>query len=98
MKEEKIFFNKNISMLFLILIVAEIFYVSSLSFGAGPGMITLIPFTYHVVIFFLLSFFISNLILGEKIKKSGIILSLFLSAIFAILDEVHQIFVPFRGA
>jgi len=98
MKEEKTFFSKKISIIFLVLIVIEIFYVSSLSFGPGPGMITLVPFIYHVIVFFLLSFFISNLIYDKKAKKSKIILAIIISVIFAILDEVHQIFVPYRGA
>jgi len=98
MKEGKTFFNKKVSIIFLVLIAIEIFYVSSLSFGPGPGMITIIPFAYHVIVFFLLSFFISTLIQDKKTKKSKIILAIIISVIFAILDEVHQIFVPYRGA
>ncbi len=91
------FQKKGASIILLILISIEIFYVSSLSFGPGPGMITIVPFTYHVIVFFLFSFFTLNLICSEN-KFSQMILSIILSLICAILDEVHQIFVPFRGA
>jgi len=92
------FQSKAVNFIFLVLIATEIFYVSSLSFGQGSKSFQIVPIAYHLIVFFLFSFFTFNLICSKKIKTLEIMFSLTLSIIFAILDEIHQIFVPFRGA
>ena len=91
--------KRFISFLITALISIEIYYISSLEFAAGalgnpwPARI------YHVMIFFLFGTFLFILIKGKKevnIKNFAIVLTI--SIIYAILDEVHQLFVPGRNA
>ena len=82
-----------------LLIAIEIFYFSSISgtsYQVGIGL-TPIPTIYHLTVFFLFNFFLLISIKGnKKIKISHIIISLGISIIYALSDEFHQIFVPFR--
>ncbi|MDD5699613.1 MAG: VanZ family protein [Candidatus Nanoarchaeia archaeon] len=76
-----------------------IFYVSGFSFpvsttGVGPsGPLATI---YHISIFFLLAIFLFISCLERKLEFRKIIPSILLVTIYAILDEVHQYFVPGR--
>ena len=91
--------NRWLAILFTILIAIEIFYFSAL-----PGSIetaTQISFAkvYHFIVFFLFAFFLFISIKGSrKIKISYIIMTLTASILYAISDEIHQIFVPLRNA
>jgi len=90
--------NKSFALIITILIIIEIFYFSSLSFGNGGGGNTWIPRFYHFTIFFLLGFFIFMTIKGDKkIRTKHLIIVLIISITYAILDELHQLFVPFRS-
>ena len=98
---QKIRGKKLFSILLVILLSIEIFHFSSLS--GVEGIPTkggnLIPIAYHFIVFFLFSFFVLSAIKGNKKMKSSYILTTWIiSIIQAILDEIHQIFVPFRGA
>ena len=67
--------------------------------GIETGGGAWIPRMYHFIVFFLFSFFLFVTIKGnKKIKINYILIVLIISMIHAILDEVHQIFVPFRYA
>jgi len=91
--------NKTISLVITFLIIMEIFYFSSLSFGGGGGGSSWIPVTYHFVIFFLLGFFTLITLKGNrKIEKKFIIITILITISYAILDELHQLFVPFRSS
>ncbi|MGD9276459.1 MAG: VanZ family protein [Candidatus Pacearchaeota archaeon] len=93
--------NKTLSIIFLISIITEIFYFSSLSFSDKPKVTTIniIPTTYHFIVFFLLAFFILTTIKGnKKIKLKYTIITFIFSIIYAILDEAHQIFISNRFA
>jgi len=88
---------RAISLAILILITIEIFYFSSLSFGGGGRGFNIIPIIYHFAVFFLFAFFLLAAIKGnKKIKIKYILIVLVISIIQAFLDEIHQIFVPFR--
>lgn len=82
-----------------LLIALEIFHFSSISgttYQVGIEL-TPIPTIYHLAVFFLFNFFLLMSIKGnKKIKISHIIISLGISIIYALSDELHQIFVPFR--
>lgn len=84
--------------LFLILAVLTgifIFYISSLSSPPSPKPGNeLIPILYHFGIFFLFAEF---LILSTNFKKKELSLVLFIAIIYAVLDELHQFFVPYRA-
>ena len=85
------------SVFMLILMGIEIFYISSIPGSKPIGSFGWIPLIYHFSIFFLFSFFVFFFIKGKEEKKSHhAIFALFLSLIYAISDEFHQSFVPFR--
>ena len=96
------YFEKNriIPIILTILITIEIFYFSTLQGGIGTSVQN--PWfarSYHFIVFFLFSFFFLAAIKGKhKLKPKYMIITLAVSILHAILDEVHQIFVPFRDA
>jgi len=91
--------NKIPSLIITLLIIIEIFHFSSLSFEGEGGGSSWMPLIYHFVIFFLLGFFILITIKGnKKIKTKFIIITILISISYAILDELHQLFVPFRSS
>ncbi len=83
----------------LVLITAEIFYFSSISGSKEPGSIGLASVAYHFTVFFLFSFFLFALVKGKNpVKAKHMLLVAGISVAHAILDEIHQMFVPFRDA
>jgi VanZ family protein len=87
------------SAILAILITIEIFYFSTLQGGTGTGGIPFVSTAYHFIVFFLFSFFLLMAIKGKnKLKTKQILIVLAISIAHAILDEVHQSFVPFRDA
>jgi VanZ family protein len=94
------FFEKRrfASLVMVFLLAIEIFYFSSLSSQPGTAGFAFIPIMYHFSVFFLINFFLILLITGEKPSSTLILLSVFISIIYAISDEIHQMFVPFRDA
>jgi len=85
----------------VIFYLALIFYFSSLSQinitipGDSNGLV------FHSVEYFVLGFLVSRLFLGSKIGLSInklIILSIALSILYGITDEIHQSFIPSRTA
>jgi VanZ family protein len=90
--------HNKISWIITILIAIVIFYLSSLSFEItqekGVGFETTI---YHFYAFFFLSLFLLiSLIKGNKINLNVILIAMILSIVYAISDEIHQLFVPGR--
>lgn len=93
--------RKYLSWIITILIAAEIFYFSSISSvpGGTPAEGFNLAIVYHSIVFFLLSFFLLISIKGKnKMKTKYIIWTIAISLIYAISDEVHQLFVPGRVA
>jgi VanZ family protein len=87
--------HRILSLIITILIIIEIFYFSSLSFGKSTEGNPCIPTLYHFTIFFLLNFFLLITINKNKKIKDLIIVPI-ISIIYALLDEFHQVFVPSR--
>jgi len=88
--------NRKFLLVFVIIIALEIFLVSSIPGSATPSGLDL-SILYHFTAFFLLNFFLL-IAVGEREKIIGkrIILILVISLVYAILDELHQFFVPLR--
>ena len=89
--------NKRFSIIFMVLMAVEIFVISSIpgrdfpAVGIDPSLV------YHLIVFFLFNFFLILSIIGKKNVKMGyLVLSMVFSIIYAILDEIHQFFVPLR--
>ncbi|MCK5449317.1 VanZ family protein [Candidatus Pacearchaeota archaeon] len=78
-----------------VLIGIIIYYVSSLEFGGGYGGSNLQAMIYHLGAFFFFGLFLMISSVRGK-RKIFFIFAILLSAIFAILDELHQYFVPGR--
>ncbi|MBU4086807.1 MAG: VanZ family protein [Nanoarchaeota archaeon] len=72
-----------------------IFIMSSLSLKGGTGT-RFLPIFYHFIVFFWLSFFLAiSFTKGKRVIL--IIPSLFISLFYALSDEFHQLFVPYRA-
>lgn len=90
---------RAISLILTILIAIQIFWFSSLQLQGGAAGLNLVSTAYHFIIFFLFSFFLFFTIKGKnKIKSSHIFATLIISVLYAISDEIHQLFVPLRSA
>lgn len=89
--------NRIVSANIAVILAIIIFYFSSIP-GSQinlPGMNFSI--IYHFGIFFLFAFFLFISMKGNrKINQKFVIITLLLVLIYAILDEIHQIFVPLR--
>ena len=92
--------NNKISFAITLLIALFIFYVSSLTFAqstGGPPGIGYRALIYHITAFFFLAFFLAiSLVKGKN--RSLIFLAVIISVLYAVLDEIHQSFVPGRGS
>ncbi|MBS3088382.1 VanZ family protein [Candidatus Pacearchaeota archaeon] len=89
--------NSKISWLITLAIAVTIFYVSSLTFLPGKlGGSNLKSVLYHFSVFFVLAIFLLiSLIKRKNIKFLPIALVILI--LYAISDELHQVFVPGRA-
>jgi hypothetical protein len=90
--------NEKFSFFILLFIIGIIGYCSTLTSGPpiGPSF-SWMAVAYHFTIFFSFTFFLLLTTFREKINKKWLFI-LGISLIIAILDETHQIFIPFRDA
>ena len=89
--------NNKVSWGVTILLALTIFYVSSMTFesSAGSQSFGLKATLYHIIIFFIFSFFLSISLTKGKNKKF-ILLAIGISILYGLSDEFHQSFVPGR--
>lgn len=87
--------SEKISLVSAVLVMAFIFYMSSLSYPPNPFqyVFSWSSLVYHFCIFALLGFFVCY---GLKSSKGMIVLGLLICIIYGGLDELHQYFVPGR--
>ncbi len=93
--------HKAIPIILTILIAIEIFYFSSIiSVPTGSSIKGInLATTYHIIVFFLFTFFLTASIKNKnKFKTKYLIIIFAISLAYAILDEIHQMFVPGRFA
>jgi len=91
--------RRIISLILTILIAIEIFVFSSLTFAPGQSTTSNLSVIYHFTVFFLFSFFLLIAIKGEnKINIKYLLIVFFISLLYSISDEFHQLFVPGRSA
>ena len=91
--------NKKFSVIFLAIIAVEIFLVSSLHGGKPTTGGINLSVAYHIIIFLLFNFFLLiSLNKDQELTGKYLVVVLILSVAYAILDELHQIFVPLRDA
>ena len=91
--------NRKFAVIFMVLMAVEIFLVSSIT-GSKPttGGLNL-SVLYHSIVFFLFSFFtILSIVKKNNKRMKSLILPVVISFLYAVLDEVHQLFVPLRNA
>jgi hypothetical protein len=90
--------NKKISLIGLIITFCIMFYVSSIKGSSIKGGSIWLSVGYHMTIFAVFAFFLFVFFSKPKEEVKTITLAILMSLIFGILDEIHQIFVPFRSA
>lgn len=91
--------HRIFAVILTILIALEIFIFSSIQFEAGEGVIgtSKTAILYHFTVFFLFSFFLFISVKGKnKMGLNYLLITLIISFIYAILDEVHQLSVQGR--
>ncbi len=89
--------HRIVSFIITILIAIQIYYLSSIPGQVGGIGNIWISRAYHLAIFFLLTFFLLTTIKGIKnIKLRHILIVLTITIFYAIFDEIHQTFVPYR--
>ena len=87
--------NPKLSWFTTLLIGIGIFIISSIpSYGTGSGT-SYLPIIYHFCSFFFFGLFLMISSVRGK-HKSFFTLAIILSILYAILDELHQYFVPGR--
>ena len=92
--------NKQYVLLLIILVAIQINFFSSLpgSTIVGPDW-AILPILYHFLIFFALCFLILVYAGSHtKVPIGLIFFSVLISVIFAIVDELDQLFIPLRFA
>lgn len=87
---------QKVSLFFAIVVGVVIFWVSTWHGAdvAGIGF-PLLPTLYHLGIFFLFTCF---LFLAAGLDSKCVSLVLLISLVYAVLDELHQYFIPGRAA
>ncbi len=88
--------HRKFAIVFIVIIALEIFLVSSIPGSAVSSGFDLSVF-YHFIAFFLFNLFLLIYVWDrEKGIGKKLILVLFISVVYAALDEFHQFFVPLR--
>ena len=92
--------HRFVAFILTLVIAIEIFAFSSIPGNAvSSGGSVWFSRLYHMTIFFLFSFFLLMLIQeNKKINPKKLGIALIISLLYAASDEIHQLFVPFRGA
>ena len=90
--------HRIISLIITLLIAIEIFYFSSIpSFPQAPIQGINFSVVYHIMVFFLFTFFLIITLKGkDKFRSKHLIWTVIIAIIYAISDEIHQLFVPGR--
>ncbi len=85
-----------------ILIAIQIFWFSSLplqgAIEVGKPKLPILSMIYHFCAFFLFAFFLSASLNKKEFTKNNLRVVIIISILYAILDEVHQAFVPGRAS
>ena len=89
--------HHKISFIILAIVGITIFYVSSLSFPPSLESDPLKPLLYHFFAFFFFALFLFIFSIRGK-NRNLFALAITISFIYAVIDELHQSFVPFRDA
>jgi len=89
--------NNLLSWIVVVLIAVFIFAISSIPFESGfiGNSSNYKAILYHFFAFFSLALFLAIAITKGK-KVNSIHFAIFIAIVYAILDEIHQLFVPGR--
>ena len=90
--------RNKISWIITLIIAAAISYISTLTFPSSSYSGLGIKATlYHIIAFFLFAIFLM-ISLSRGKSKPLLIMAFFISLLYAVIDELHQSFVPGRYA
>ncbi len=87
---------KAISFILMLIVLGTMWHFSSLPGGTIAVGSIWPSIIYHFSIFALFAFFLLMIITKDRIKLREILIVIFISLIFSLLDEIHQSFVPLR--
>jgi hypothetical protein len=92
--------HRSLAIFFTALIAMEIFYFSSIkgTEAVDAGVTFNLSIIYHLLAFFLLNFFLMYSLKQRNMKIKSVFFSAAIALLYAISDEIHQMFVPFRSA
>jgi len=74
-----------------------IFYFSSISVKSTPGGLSITSYLYHFYAFFCFAAFLMISLLKGKFNKLLAITGITVACFYALTDELHQLFVPYRS-
>lgn len=81
-----------------ILVAIIIFLFSNIPINIESKHQSILSMMYHFGIFFMFTFFLSLALKSNKFDKKIIVIIILLSLIYAISDEIHQLFIMGRIA
>lgn len=88
-----------LSHIFVLVLASIIFYLSAVPSSGFPAGIGIMTKVYHIVIFFLLCFFLSiSIVRGKRENKYFVFIAIIISFFYALTDEAHQLFVAGRSS
>ena len=88
--------HNKISWTITITAAIAIFYISSRTFqSVSASGLNIVPTAYHILAFFFFSLLLLISIRGKR--KAFLFLGIILALLYAISDEIHQLFVPGRN-
>ena len=90
--------NYKLSFFITFVIASLIFWISSLTLGSSTLTISLNAILYHIFAFFFFTGFLLISFVRGKRKSFVFFLTIIISMVYAISDEMHQFFVPFRNS
>jgi VanZ family protein len=88
--------EKRFYLIMTLLVAAVIFFSSTIQTTAGEKTGLNLATLYHFSVFFMLIFFLSLTLINKRLDRKTIFIILLISLIYALSDELHQLFVPGR--
>ena len=97
-----VFFGEKgrfLAIVLFFLVAVEIYFISSIPGSKVDSGFAIVPIIYHFCVFFLFTFFLFFTIMRNKKPDKYLVLVTLLSSLaYAVIDEIHQSYVPLRSS